>query len=332
MIHLAAPFFLLLLLALPWLVFRYRQRQQAAVVHPDVRLFDPQAQRVGWLVRHGGFSLRLAGLALLILALAQPRWPDLRTRLETEGVALLLVLDVSGSMSERDFTLAGHSITRLEAVQRVFRAWVAGGRLEGVQFDGRPGDLVGMVRFAARPEVVCPPTLQHATLLQLLDQQEVDEDPGTNIPDALTLALTRLQAAPAARRVLVLLTDGEDNEPRNRSGWTTTQMANLAQSLGIIIHAIDAGPPEAGEPSALRLLAEQTLEELAALTGGQYLQATDTASLAQACRSIDRLERSPIASFQYRRYHEGYPWLGAAGFALFALAEILTRTWWRRVP
>jgi len=333
MFHFAAPWFLLLLAVVPWLILRYRQqRRLAALLHPDVRLFGPRVPLPSWAARHGAFTLRLLGLALLIVALAGPRWPDLRTRLDTEGVALMLVLDVSGSMSERDFVLEGQSISRLEAVQRVFRAFVAGGTLDGVRFEGRPTDLIGMVRFAVRPEVVCPPTLQHATLLQLLDEQGIDSDAGTNLPDALTVGLARLQAAPAKRRVLILLTDGEDNEPKNRSGWTTTQVAHLARSLDIAIYCIDPVPPGAGAPTAARLLAEQTLQELADLTGGRYVHAGDTRGLVRAYRQLDQLERAPIASFQYRRYHEAYAWLGLAACGCWLLAEGLSRTWWRRVP
>jgi Ca-activated chloride channel family protein len=332
MLHFATPWFLLLVAVVPWLIVRYRRARPPSLVHPDLRLFGPSVPQPSWWVRHGTFTLRLAGLALLVLALSGPRWPDLRTRLDTEGVALLLVLDVSGSMSERDFFLDGQAVSRLEAVQQVFRAFVAGGVIDGARFEGRPADLVGMVRFAARPEVVCPPTLQHATLLRLLDEQEIDRDAGTNLPDAVTLGLVRLEAAPARRRVLLLLTDGEDNEPKNRSGLSTTQVAQLAHSLEIPIYAIDPVPPASGNPTAARLLAEQTLEEMARISGGRYVRAGETAALVEAYRTLDRLERAPLASFQYRRYHEGYPWLAAAALVCWTLAEVLTRTLWRRVP
>jgi Ca-activated chloride channel family protein len=332
MFHFAAPWFLLLLAVVPWLIRRYRRGRSPALVHPDIRLFGPTIPQPSWLVRHGAFTLRLIALTLLILALCGPRWPDLRTRLDTEGVAIMLVLDVSGSMSERDFLLEGQNVSRLEAVQHVFRAFVAGGSIENARFEGRPADLIGLVRFAARPEVVCPPTLQHPTLLQLLDEQEIDRDAGTNLPDAVALALARLQAAPAKRRVLILLTDGEDNESKNRSRWTTTQAAQVARALDIPIYAIDPVPPTNGNPNAARLLAEQTLEEMAQETGGRYARAGETVALVQAYRALDRLERVPIASFQYRRYHEAYPWLALAALGWWCLAEVLARTRWRRVP
>jgi Ca-activated chloride channel family protein len=248
-----------------------------------------------------------------------------------------MAVDVSGSMGERDFISEDVPISRLEAVQKLFALFIAGGREGGEQFDGRPADLVGLVRFATRPEVVCPLTLQHRTLLTLLETEQPRTVPGeseTNISDALALSLARLEAAGPRRKVLVLLTDGEHNVTSPRSEWTPRQAAQVAASLGVTVHCIDAGTDDIrpGESADTRQAAVRTLTEIASITRGEYLKAGDTRSLAAALRRIDSLERSPIASFQFRRYHEGYPWLALAAFACLVFGELLSRTLWRRLP
>ncbi len=351
MFHLASPLYLLLLLVLPPLVWLHLRQRGRAVPHPSLALFAGLPVGRSRLARHGGLVLRVLALALLAIALAGPRWPDLRTPLDTEGIALVMVLDSSGSMAERDLDWGGEPISRLEAVKRVFRLFVAGttpgeklpdgsrGR-----FEGRPGDLVGLVTFATRPEVACPLTLSHGTLLRLLDAEQPHGVPGeaeTNISDAVVLGLKRVTAVPAVRRkVLILLTDGEHNQADPRSTWTPRQTAQLAASLGVPIYTIDAGsdpPPGAAggtgpPPAEVRAGAVDTLKQMAHVSGGRYFAARDTAGLLTACRAIDSLERTKIESFQYRRYHEGYPWFALASFVSFVLALALERTLWRRLP
>ncbi len=335
MFHFASPW-MLLLLAVPALLL-WRRGRGAAVPHPDLRLLEGLSGGTSWPARHGMFTLHILTLVMLAVALAGPRWPDLRTRLDTDGIALMMAVDVSGSMAERDFVWEDEAVSRLEAVQRLFSLFVAGGRAGETRFEGRAADLVGLVRFATRPEVACPLTLQHRTLLGMLEAEQPRATPGegeTNISDALALALSRLKAAGPRRKVLVLLTDGEHNVVAPASGWTPRQAAQVAASLGVAVHAIDAGSDDLkpGESPAARANAVETLKDIAQITGGEYLPASDTRALAAALRRIDRLERSTITSFQYRRYHEGYPWFGLASFVLFVLAEVLGRTVWRRLP
>lgn len=329
--HLAQPAYLLLLLLLPLVVRWHLRRRRRGVTHPSLALFDGLPVGRVLLAEHGGLALRVASLALIVLALSQPRWPDLRTRLESEGIAILLAVDVSGSMAERDFDRDGQLISRLQAVQYVFRDFV----------ERRPADLIGLVSFATRPEATCPLTLNHTTLLRLLSAQEPLGVPGeseTNLSDAVALSLTRLRAAGPRRKILVLLTDGEHNQSQTRSGWSPRQAAQVAASLGVPIHAIDAGASPAGDDAenatALRAReqAEATLQDMARLTGGSYFPARDTNALENACRRIDQLERTAIASYQYRRYHEAYPWVALAAFVLYVSALVLDQTLWRRLP
>ncbi|HZY85118.1 MAG TPA: VWA domain-containing protein [Gemmataceae bacterium] len=359
MFHFAHPYCLLLALLVPPLLWWLLRKRRTALRHPAADGLDGLPLGRARFARWGGAALYGLSLLLLAAALAGPRWPDLRTRLDTDGIALMLVVDVSGSMEEPDFEWDGKPITRLEAVKRVFHLFVAGGAGEdapevkdAAAFEGRPTDLIGLVTFATRPETTCPLTLSHSVLLRLLKAEEARRVPGeseTNLSDAITVGLHRLQAAGPRRKVLVLLTDGEHNEVSPRSDWTPRQAAQVAVSLGVPIYAIDAGglgagrgpsdkaapaptPDGTASPAVIRESAVQTLQELAHITRGRYFQARDTAALLDACRRIDRLERTDIQSFQYRRYHEAYPWLALASFLLYGLALALDMTLWRRLP
>jgi Ca-activated chloride channel family protein len=352
MVEFANPALLLLLLGVPLLMAWQLRRKRRTLAHPVADLLPLVGRRAG-LVRWGSVVLRGLALALAILAAAGPRIPDRRTPLFTEGIALMMVVDVSGSMAERDFDWNGQPLSRLEAVKKVFNLFVAGGAdtpdgKTKVDLTGRPADLVGVVTFATRPDTLCPLTLSHSVLLHLLEGEQPRSIPGeseTNISDAVTLALHRLRQAAPRRKVLVLLTDGEHNVQEPRSGWAPLQAGQIAASLGVPIYTIDAGsdssaareggtphPGESVSPAQTRERAVRTLQELARKTGGEYFPAHDSAGLLRACRRIDALEHSDIRSFRYRRYLELYPYLAIAAFACFALAIGLDLTWWRRIP
>ena len=353
-IQFANPAFLLLALAAPLLLWLQLRGRRAALRHPAGRLLAALPAGRTHLARWGGAALRTLAFVLLAVALAGPRTPDLRTRIETEGVAVVMLVDVSGSMSTHDFDWQGQSISRLDAVKRVFRLFVSGGAGSDAtpdggdarSFQGRPTDLIGLVVFATRPQTTCPLTLSHSVLLRLLDDEQPRSIPGeseTNLSDAVALGLHRLKSAGPRRKVLVLLTDGEHNVPNPRSEWTPRQAASIAASLDVPIYTIDAGggagavePGVAAgpgdSPALVRQRAVETLEDMAKMTHGQYYRAGDTAGLLDACRAIDRLERTDVQSFQYRRYHEGYPWFAGAALLLFAAAAALDFTVWRRVP
>jgi Ca-activated chloride channel family protein len=335
---------LLLLLTIPPLDAWQLLRRQRNLRFPGAAHLRGMVSLRARLAFWGGLVGRDLALALLVLAMAGPRWPDLRTRIDTEGIALQMVVDVSGSMAEVDYDWDGERIPRLEAVRRAFRLLVEGGKVnvdgQTITFEGRPTDQIGLVTFATRPETVCPLTLSHSVLLRRLDEEEPRQTPTeseTNISDALTLGLHRLRTGTARRKVLLLLTDGEHNVPNPRSTWTPRQAAQVAGNLGIPIYTIDAGgsgnSEREGSPSPeIRAAAQQTLRDLVTISGGKAYEAHDRAGLLDACRSIDQLERSDLRSFQYRRYHEGYPWFALAALGCWVLLLALEMTWWRRLP
>ncbi len=340
----AHPWLLLLLLVLPPLIWWWLRQRHGAMRHPATTwLARLPSGRSRW-ARWGGTLLRTFAMLALILALAGPRWPDLRTRIVTEGIAVAMVVDVSGSMAERDFDWQGEPISRLDAVKRVFRLFVAGGAApDGQTLEGRPTDLMGLITFGTRPDSACPLTLSHSVLLQIIDAQQPRSIPGeseTNISDAITLGLHRLKSAGPRRKVMILLSDGEHNVAAPSSGWTPRQAAQIAANLDIPIHTIDASGDsasgsgrEASPTSAVtRDAAVQTLREVASISGGEYYRAKNTESLLEVYRLIDAKERARIESFQYRRYHEGYPWFALASFVLLMSALVLDLTLWRRIP
>jgi Ca-activated chloride channel family protein len=350
MLTFAEPWLLLLLPLGPLFAWWWLRRRR-----PALRL--PAAGRLGHLppgrsqqARWAGALLRGLAFTLLVLAMAGPRWPDRTTRIKTEGIALVMLIDVSGSMAETDFTWPGEPkpISRLEAVRRAFGLFVAGGEgPDGTSLPGRAEDLIGLVTFATRPDSPCPLTLGHSVLLRTLAAEKVRSVPGeseTNISDAIVLGLHRLKSAGPRRRVLVLLSDGEHNVTNTASGWTPRQAAQVAANLGVSIYTIDAGgettttrekPPKGNEAPSDTVNRDEgirTLQEVAAISRGRYFAARDTKSLLDVCVAIDRLERAEIESFQYRKFYEGYPWCGLTAFVMFGLVAAIEATMWRRAP
>jgi Ca-activated chloride channel family protein len=344
MIHFRQPELLLLALALPPLAWWWVARRRRAIRHPLAESLKNLPGGRAPLAFWGGLGLRLLALGALILAVAGPRWPDLRTRLQTEGIAIVMVTDVSGSMATRDFEWNGESLSRLDAVKKVFELFVRGNQTEGEgKLEGRPTDLIGLVVFGTLPETACPLTLSHSALLRALQEQKPRKVPGeseTNIIDAVVWGLDRIRSGGPRRKVLIVLSDGEHNVPLPASSWRLQQAVQAAVALVVPIYTIDAGGSgiSQGEPSQtaptpeVRETAIRTLSQLAEGTGGQYFRADNSEALLQVYQAIDRKEREPIESYQYRRYHEGYPWLATASFVLFALVLILEMTLWRRLP
>jgi Ca-activated chloride channel family protein len=348
MFYFDRPWCLLLLLAVPLFVWRWLRLRRGTLRYPDTGLFAAMPTRRGRAARIGGAALRAAILLLLVVAVAGPRVADFRSRVPTEGIAITVLLDVSGSMAAKDFQWQDRAISRLEAAKQAIRLFVAGGEgPDGTPLDGRPNDLVGVVTFATRPECTCPLTLSHSVLLGLLEQEEPRSVPGeseTNISDAVALGLHRLEGARVRRKVIVLLTDGEHNVPHPKSGWTPRQAARVAADLNVPIYTIDAGSElgsedyPGGKPidpklrHQTRLSAAQTLRSLATISGGRYFEARDTHSLLDVCKEIDRLEKSAIESFQYERYHDVSFWLGLVALTLMAALQVLEQTMWLRVP
>ena len=309
--ELARPWAFALLPLVPLILWSWRRRTRAAVAWPDAADLVPiAANRIdSWRT-----ALRALVLLATILALAGPRQAIPGERIDAEGIALMLVVDVSGSMAEEDFQQAGQKVRRIDAVKAALDDFIS----------RRPQDRIGLVLFSTLPDSACPLTLDHAALKKTVDSAEPHGVPGeneTNIGDAIAWGLERLRADPG-RKALIVLSDGEHNVPA--PALTPRQAAQLAATAGVPIYAIDASP--ATGPG------RASLESAAPMTKGACFGAHDQESLAKACNEIDRLERSVATGDRARRYREAEQPLALAAFALLALALALDLGPWLRVP
>jgi Ca-activated chloride channel family protein len=283
--------------------------------------------------RAGDFltGLLYVALACLILALARPQLGKTITRTQASGVDIMLVIDVSRSMLAEDFTIGGQRANRLEAVKGVTEQFIK----------ERPNDRIGIVAFAGRPYLVSPLTLDHDWLIQNLDRTSIGlvED-GTAIGSALASASNRLKDKEAKSKLVVLLTDGDNNAGR----VTPLTAAEAAKALGIKVYTIGSGsrgnaPFPFVDPFGRTVYRqipvefdEESLQQIATLTGGSYFRATDTQSLQRIFDEIDQLEKSEVEVQKVAQYRDLFPWFVLVGTVLLAAETLLGQTLWRRLP
>jgi Ca-activated chloride channel family protein len=333
-----------------WWSARRRGAVVFSAVGAAVRAGPSWAVRTRWIVP----ALRTLAVLLLIVCLARPQMTDEEMRIFTEGIAIELVVDRSGSMQEQDFTINGKPATRLQVVKMVVERFIKGG--EGLP--GRPDDLIGLIAFGTYADSRCPLTLDHDHLVETVRRVEpaqIRSESQTAIGDAMALGVERLRGLERRAslaslhtiksKVLVLLTDGESNA----GVIDPLTAAEMAAALGIKVYTIGAGSEidmrdlfrnPLGRQAGLD---EETLQQIADLTGGRYFRATDTRSLEDIYRTIDELERTEIEHQRYREYTElavtsthlgrvALPPLLAIVFVLLAAETILARTRYRTLP
>ncbi|MBN2476270.1 MAG: VWA domain-containing protein [Pirellulales bacterium] len=349
-----APLWLLLLLPLLIVgVLAIRRQRQAAILYSDVAILRSLPVTVALRLKRWLPWVRLLGLALLILAMARPQHGREEFRVRTEGVAIQMCIDRSGSMRAMDFQLQGRRCNRLEAVKEVFRNFVAGSGGS----PGRPDDLIGLVAFGGYADSKCPLTLDHGALLEVLDTVEIpkpiedargrvinasllEEEMATAIGDALTLAVDRLKDVAAKSKVVIFLSDGE-----NTAGVIDpAEAAKTAKTYGIKVYTIGVGTTgRAPIPvvddfgrevlvSGTVRLDEKTLTMLAQTTGGRYFHAQDTQALEEVYAEIDRLEKTISEGRLYTEYRELYQYAMFPGLALILLEIVLACTRFRSLP
>jgi Ca-activated chloride channel family protein len=330
-VRLHDPWVLLLLLLVPLLLRRMRGRRQASLRFPVLSTLaaGTHGRRAHW--KWLPPALRAVAFALLVLALARPQVGKSATRVSTEGIDIMLAVDVSGSMLAEDFEIDGDRVNRLEAVKSVVAGFL----------EKRPSDRVGLVLFAGRPYTQCPLTLDHGWLLQNLKRAEIGmiED-GTAIGSALATAVHRLESSDAKTKIVILLTDGQSNAGK----IPPTTAAEAAKSLGYRVYTIGAGtrglaPFPQTDPFGNKVyvptpvdIDEATLRAIAQTTGGRYYRATDLETLQGIYAEINDLEKSPYEGLQYLDYTELYPWLALPAFLLLLAESVLVQTWLRVLP
>lgn len=326
------PWLLLLALLIPALLYlRYAaQRRPALRFSQGARL---KALPAGWGVRLQPVLPVLygAGLLLLVLAMARPQTGLGESRVRTDGVDIILLVDVSPSMAAEDFSTATKSMNRLTAAKQVIRDFVK----------KRGADRIGMVAFAALPFPISPLTLDHGWLLEQMERLEHGElGDGTGIGTALASAINRLRDSKARSKVIILLTDGMSNV-----GELTPENAALAaKALGIKVYTVAAGidgivqvpvrSPFGGTQYVRQRseIDETSLRRIADTTGALFFRATDLAGLEKVYAQIDNLEKTEIEVEQFTRYEERFAPFALAAVLLLGLEQLLALGRLGRLP
>jgi Ca-activated chloride channel family protein len=327
----AHPYVLLLLLALPLLAWlKGRMGRPAAFVYSSVELVRPisglRRSRAGAILA----NLRWLALALFILALAQPRLVRGESHVKASGIDIVVALDMSGSMRSEDF---GPGQSRVRLAKEVLAKFI----------DNRPNDRIGLVAFAKDAYIVSPPTLDHDYLqrqLERLDIGVIDEN-ATAIGSALMAALNRIKDLKDKSKIVILMTDGENNSGK----IPPLTAADAAQALGIKVYTIGIGrqgtaPYPIGKDQFGQMryremavdVDEETLKKIAGQTSAKYYRADTADTLRRIYQDIDRLEKSEVEVKKYQQYDELFGQAAIAGLAVFALEMVLAQTVWRKLP
>lgn len=319
----AAPWALLLLLPLlAWALWR-RRRRPPALVHARAGLLAQGPRRGRWTAR-ALVTLRLLALAGIVVAMARPRTGARTETLRGDGISIIIAMDISSSMLAEDF----QPDNRLAVAKETAKEFIA----------AREADQVGIVAFAGEALTQVPLTLDYPVLLAALDNLQPGQlEDGTAIGTALVTATNRLRDADGRSRVVILLTDGENN----RGAIDPRTAAQAAAATGVRVHTVGIGsegvaPVPVGrgvfglryENRPVRI-DEPLLEDIARTTGGRYQRARDAEALRRTYQQIDALERAPMREARVVRYRDWYVWpLALALLALMLELGLL----WRRGP
>jgi len=331
-------FLLAILLALP--AYALAHRASGRLIFSSFRLLPRRAS--SWRTRFAWLPsvLVAAAVASTGFALAGPRRDKHDRRVEREGIALMMVVDVSGSMRALDLSEPDHEMTRLDAVKEVFEDFVN----PGGSLPGRPDDAIGLVSFALYADPRCPLTLDHDNLTHIAQGLQIvanQKENFTSIGDGLALAVEHLGESKAKSKVAILLTDGVNNAGEE----TPLSAAELAKTQGVKVYTVGAGtngwaPVRAVDPfsgaTVLRrmrvVIDEETLQEVAERTGGKYFRATDAEGLKRVYREIDKLERTKFQEDRLPEFKEYYAYFMALGLILACLGWVSRETLFRRLP
>jgi Ca-activated chloride channel homolog len=327
-IEFANPGFLFLLAIVPVLLVIHwllRTRRRTDLRISDLSPFKGYSpslrQRFGWLP----LALRLAAISLIIIALARPRSSSRGTNVTSEGIAIMMVMDVSSSMLAEDLRP-----NRIEAAKRVAADFIR----------GRPNDLIGLVVFSGESFTQCPLTSDHAVLLNLMDgiKSGIIED-GTAIGEGLATAVARIKDSPVKSKVIILLTDGVNNA----GSIAPVTAGDIAKTFGIRVYTIGVGkkgmaPYPFKTPFGIRYqnmevqIDEEILQQISDASDARYFRATDNAKLKTIYEEIDEMEKTKVEVKEFRRYTEEYfPYVLWA--AVFFILEIMLRlTLFRTLP
>ncbi len=327
-ITLANPEFLyLLILLIPliaWYIWKDREAN-AAISFSTLKGFAGAGRTAKYWIRHILFAIRLIIVALIIVVIARPqsinKWQDVNT----EGIDIIITLDISGSMLAQDF-----KPDRLEASKAVAMEFIS----------GRPTDRIGLVVYSAESFTQCPLTTDHAVLINLFQdiKSGMIED-GTAIGMGLANAVARLKDSKAKSKVVILLTDGVNN----RGSIAPLTAAEIAKTFNIRVYTIGVGtqgtaPAPVQTPYGVQIrqvpveIDEGILKEIAKTTDGKYFRATNNQKLVEIYKEIDQMEKSRIDVREYSKKEEEYLAYGLGAVILLLFEIIIRKTVLRNIP
>ncbi len=331
----AHPYFLFLLLLLPLLAWlKGRRGQPPAFLYSSVRLVEglTRVRRS----RAGAFlmALRWLVLALFIIALAQPRLTKSQTTVKASGIDIMVALDMSGSMVSEDFVVDGQRVNRFNMARSVLKGFI----------DKRPDDRIGLVVFAKQAFIATPLTLDHDFLDEDLDRLQIGDinANATAIGDGLSTALNQLREVKAKSKIVILMTDGQNNS----GSVDPLAAAQAAQALGVKVYTIGVSKngmapmpvgknPFTGE-TVYQMepvdVDETTLKKIAEITGGQYYRADNAEKFKQIYAEINKLEKTEEVVNKFTQYTELFPWFVSCGLVLLLLEVTLGQTVFRKLP
>lgn len=320
--------FLLLSFLIPLFYFSLRKRKrERSIAYSSLDVIQAAGLEASVWKRHAKLALRTLVLILIVFGMARPQTGRSESTVKSEGVDIMLLLDTSSSMQAQDFKPRN----RLHVAKHVITDFVA----------KRSADRIGLVVFAAQAITQCPLTLDHAILTELVDHVDFGmlED-GTAVGVALATACNRLKDSEAKSRIVVLLTDG-----RNNMGLISPiTAAEVAKSLDIKVYTIGVGtrgpvPVPVDDPVFGRRLVpmemkldEETLQQIAQLTEGEYFRATDTEELMKIYERIDELEKTIVETQSFVSYTDKFSLFVAPALALLLVQLLLGELWLREIP
>lgn len=314
----------LLVPLLGWYIWKERDAF-ADIRFSSLRAFRDQAGNYRNLLRHLIFALRMLVIALVILIIARPQSTNRWQNVTTEGIDIMIALDISSSMLAQDLRP-----NRLEASKNVAIEFVS----------GRETDRMGLVVYSGESFTQCPLTTDHAVLINLFRDIEsgMIED-GTAIGMGLANAINRLKDSKAKSKVIILLTDGVNN----RGAIAPLTAAEIARTFGIRVYTIGVGTMGMAQvpvqtPYGIRYqnakveIDEQTLRQIAEVTEGRYFRATDNEKLREIYREIDQMEKSRIDVKEYSKQEEEYMRFGLLATILFMIEILVRYLFFRNIP
>jgi len=326
--HFKNPELIWLLILIPFLVFYFWKVKRKT--RPQIRISSTEAFKnyrpsLKQRLIHLPFFLRIVAIALLIIALARPQSSSRASNVKTEGISVVVALDISSSMLAEDF-----KPNRIEAAKKVALEFI----------DGRPNDLIGLVIFSGQSFTQCPLTSDHAVLKNLLmDIKSGILKDGTAIGEGLATSVSSLKDAPTKSKVVVLITDGVNNA----GSIAPLTAGEIAQTFGVRVYSVGVGTRGMAPYPVQTLFGtqyqnmevqidEDLLTNVAEATDGKYYRAVNNRRLEAIFAEIDKLEKSKIEITEFKRYTEEYLPFAFLATILFMLEMLLRYAWLRTLP